>query len=292
MYLQAVLIALFVTFLWSTSWVLIKLGLNASLPALTFAGLRYSLAFLCLLPLVLLKPQHRFTLRGLPRHTWLQLAGLGVVYYTLAQGAQFLGLAYLPAAMLSLILNMTPILVALFSSLTQHEPPTRWQWAGILLAGIGMGVYFLPLDLPARLIIGLAAGLVGLVTNAAGSLFGRHVNLHSGLHPLVITTVSMGIGGGILLALGGLSQGFGHLTPLQWGMIAWLAVINTALAFTLWNYTLRVLTAVQSSILNSLMMPQIALLAWLVLAEPLTPRQIAGILLVSLGTLVVQIFRS
>ena len=41
----AVLQALLVTFLWSTSWMLIKIGLHG-IPALTFAGLRYSLAFL------------------------------------------------------------------------------------------------------------------------------------------------------------------------------------------------------------------------------------------------------
>ena len=40
---NALLQALFVTFLWSTSWVLIKLGLR-DIPALTFAGLRYGLA--------------------------------------------------------------------------------------------------------------------------------------------------------------------------------------------------------------------------------------------------------
>ena len=53
---KAVLQALFVTFLWSTSWVFIKFGLT-NIPVLTFAGLRYSLAFLCLLPLVL-QPVH------------------------------------------------------------------------------------------------------------------------------------------------------------------------------------------------------------------------------------------
>ena len=40
---RAVLQALLVTFLWSTSWVLIKFGLTG-IPPLTFAGLRYSLA--------------------------------------------------------------------------------------------------------------------------------------------------------------------------------------------------------------------------------------------------------
>ena len=46
----AVLQALFVTFLWSTSWVLIKIGLDdLDLKPLSFAGLRYALAALILL---------------------------------------------------------------------------------------------------------------------------------------------------------------------------------------------------------------------------------------------------
>ena len=45
----AVLQALFVTLIWSASWVLIKVGL-AHIPAITFAGLRYSLAAVGLLP--------------------------------------------------------------------------------------------------------------------------------------------------------------------------------------------------------------------------------------------------
>jgi drug/metabolite transporter (DMT)-like permease len=48
-HLRAVLQGLLVAFLWSTSWVFIKFGLS-NIPSLTFAGLRYMLAFLCLLP--------------------------------------------------------------------------------------------------------------------------------------------------------------------------------------------------------------------------------------------------
>jgi EamA-like transporter family. len=55
-----------------------------------------------------------------------------------------------------------------------------------------------------------------------------------------------------------------------------MAIANTALAFTLWNRTLQVLTAVESSILNSLMMPQIAILAFVFLGEGLTSKAIAG----------------
>jgi drug/metabolite transporter (DMT)-like permease len=39
------------------------------------------------------------------------------------------------------------------------------------------------------------------------------------------------------------------------------------------------------------MLPQIAILAWLFLDEPLTPWQIAGLALVAAGTLIVQVRR-
>ena len=45
--LLAILQAVFVTFLWSTSWILIKWNID-EIPPLTFAGLRYSLAFVFL----------------------------------------------------------------------------------------------------------------------------------------------------------------------------------------------------------------------------------------------------
>ena len=85
---RAVLQAIFVTFLWSTSWVFIKIGLE-EIPALTFAGLRYGLAFLLLLPL-LFRGEARRSLARLSRHDWLWLVALGLVMYTLTQGAQAL----------------------------------------------------------------------------------------------------------------------------------------------------------------------------------------------------------
>jgi drug/metabolite transporter (DMT)-like permease len=284
----AILQALLVTFLWATSWVLIKLGLRASLPPLTFAGLRYSLAFLCLVPFVLFNPAHRAALRDLPRPMWVRLALLGVVFYALTQGAQFVGLSLLPAATLTLLLNLSPIVVALLGLLLTVERPTRGQWGGILLSAAGAVVYFYPLSLVAGQLAGLAVGFVGLLANAASSLLGRQVNRDGRLAPLLVTTVSMGIGGGLLLAAGAATQGFGRLGPGQWLLVAWLAVVNTAVAFTLWNHTLRTLTAVESSVINNTMLPQIAILAWLFLDEPLSARQIIGVVMVSAGTLVVQ----
>lgn len=72
-------------------------------------------------------------------------------------------------------------------------------------------------------------------------------------------------------------------------IILWLAVVNPAFAFTLWNRTLRTLSAMESSIINNTMLFQIALLAWVFLGERLTGRQALGMVLAALGTLAVQV---
>jgi drug/metabolite transporter (DMT)-like permease len=290
-HLTAVLQALFVTFLWATSWVLIKIGLHAELPPVTFAGIRYTLAFLCLLPLVLLNREHTQTIRGLSKPRWLELVVLGVVYYTLAQGAQFVGLALLPASTLTLLLNFSPIFIAIFSMFNKHERTSILQWGGIFLSIAGALVYFLPLSLDGALAFGLLAAFIGVTANSTASVLGRSINSHGRIHPLVVTTISMGVGGVLMLAIGLAAQGVGRLTIQQWGIIAWLAVVNTAFAFTLWNKSLQTLTAVESSIINSTMLPQIAILAWIFLDEPLGNRQIAGLALVASGTLIVQLWR-
>lgn len=277
--------------LWASSWVLIKLGLRADLPALTFAGLRYMLAFLCLAPFVLLRPGNRALIASFTAKDWARLALLGLVYYTLTQGSQFLSLAFLPAAMVSLLLNLTPLIVALAAIIFLGEQPSRGQWFGILLTVVGVAVYFLPLHINSVQVVGLLIAFGGVITNAWSALLGRQMNRLANSSPLIITFVSMGIGAILLLGTGIAVQGFGNLDAQSWLIIGWLAVVNTALAFTLWNHTLRTLSAVESSIINSLMMPQIAILAYVFLGEALDAKEIIGLLLVSLGVIVVQLSR-
>ena len=284
-----VLQALFVTFLWSSSWVLIKFGLE-EIPALTFAGLRYSLACLVLAPFVLGAPELRDSLRNLPATGWWRLVALGLLFYALTQGAQFVGLVYLPAVTVSLFLSFTPAVVALLGILLLSERPTPLQWGGMLIYLSGALVYLLPVEMPLAT-AGLAAAAIGLLANAGSSILGRSVNRQEHLHPLVVTVVSMSVGSLVLLVVGLASQGLPSLSSRSWGIIVWLAVVNTAFAFTLWNHTLRRLTAVESSLINNTMLVQIALLAWLFLDEALSAKGVAGIIVASAGILLVQLAR-
>jgi drug/metabolite transporter (DMT)-like permease len=287
-HLKAVLQALLVTFLWSTSWVLIKVGLD-EIPALTFAGLRYTLAAACLAPFALASARVRRELQALSAADWRRLLALALLLYTLTQGAQFLALVHLPAQTASLLLSFTPVVVALAGIALLSERPRAWQWCGVALYLIGAAIFLYPAHMPGSQLLGIAIAVIGLLANAGAVLLGRAVNRRATLSPLTVTAVSMGIGALALLTSGVTVQGMPPLSPYGWMIVSWLAVINTAVAFTLWNLTQRTLSATESSVINSTMLIQIAVLAWLFLGEPLGGRQITGLSLAALGVLLVQL---
>ncbi|WP_166348802.1 DMT family transporter [Phytoactinopolyspora limicola] len=286
-HLSALLQALLVTFLWSTSWILIKTGLD-EIPPLTFAGLRYVLAFLCLLPFAL-RPHHRRQIRRLTRRDWARLTALGVVMYTATQGAQFLALDRLPATTTSLLLSFTPAMVALLGMVFLAERLRSLQWVGVCLYLVGAAVFLYPVDFPAQQIIGIVIAVGGLLANAAAAVLGRSANRGGQLSPLVVTVISMGVGSAILLVSGVSTQGLPTLSVSSWAIVGWLAVINTAFAFTLWNLTLRILSATESSAINNTMLIQIAILAWIFLDEQLGAREVAGLCIAALGIALIQL---
>jgi len=284
-HLRAVLSAFLVTFLWSTSWVLIKNSLG-EIPPVTFAGLRYTLAFFILLPFMW---KQKSVVNTLSKKTWIKLGLLGLVFYALTQGGVFISLKFLESVTFSLMLNFSTLLVAFFGMIALKEFPARIQWAGIGIFSFGIFTYFYPLSLPQGGLLGLAVGGMTVCANAVASILGREANREKTIPPLVVTTISMGVGAFILLVSGVTIEGWPSISPQGWITIAWLAVVNTAFAFTLWNKTQQTLSAVESSIINNTMLIQIAILAWIFLGEQITLREIGGLLLVMAGTLMVQL---
>ena len=279
--------ALLVTFLWSTSYVLVKIGL-VDIPPITFAGLRYMLAFFFLLP-IFFRQGEAARLQRLSKRDWMQLAVLGLLFYTITQGTNFVGLSYLPTVTVSLLLSFTPVVVALLGILFLRERPLWRQWLGIGLCLMGAFLYFYPLLLPNGQSIGFTIVLIGVLANALSSILGREVNRSETIPPLTVTVVSMGVGGVVLLASGIALQGLPKLSLSSWIIILWLAVVNTAFAFTLWNQTLRTLSAMESTVINNTMLIQIAILAWLFLGEALSGQEILGMVVAGVGALLVQL---
>lgn len=289
-HLKAILFALIVTFLWSTSFVIIKIGL-AEIPPLTFAALRYTIAFICLFPFVLNK-KNKSVIKHLSRRDWLKLLLLGILFYSFTQGTQFIGLSLLPAVTVSLWLNFTPLIVAVMAIILIKEFPTVLQWVGVILFIAGIITYFYPINLSQNQELGLIVMTIGVIANSASAVLGRSINRAGNINPLVITVISMGIGSIILLISGTITQGLPPISLNNFLFLLWLAVINTALAFTIWNYTLRTLSAMESSIINGTMLIQIAFLAWIFLGEEISGRELMGMAVAALGAMLVQIKRS
>jgi drug/metabolite transporter (DMT)-like permease len=285
--LKAVAMALFVVFLWATSWVFIKIGLE-EIPPLTFAGLRYMLAFVCLVPFAVLA-QRKPGGNSLTRSLLGKLVLLGVLLYAVTQGAVFLALSYLPAVTVNLLWSFSTVIVALMGIVWLAEHPTRLQWMGVMLATLGAIIYFYPVELPQGYVVGITVSIIGVIANAGAVIIGRDINRARQFHPLIVTSISMGVGASVLLIAGLSTQPFPRISLQGWAIIAWLAVVNTAIAFTLWNFTLRTLSATESSIINGTMLIWIPILAVVFLDEAVSGNELLGLVAAGLGTLIVQL---
>ena len=246
------------------------------------------LAFLFLLP-IFFHQGEAARLQKLSKREWMQLAVLGLLFYAITQGTNFVGLSYLPAVTVSLLLSFSPVVVALLGILILRERPQSRQWLGIGLCLMGAILYFYPLVLPNGQSIGFMVVLIGVLANALSSILGREVNRSGNIPPLTVTVVSMGVGGLVLLTCGLALQGLPNLSLSNWVIIIWLAAVNTAFAFTLWNQTLRTLSAMESTVINNTMLIQIAILVWLFLGETLSGKEILGMVVAGVGALLVQI---
>jgi len=279
-----------VTFLWSTSYIIIKWGL-IEIPPITYAGLRYIIAFLCFIPFIA-KRKYITEIKQLKTAQWKKLILLGFVFYAVTQGAQFLGLSLLPSVTVSLMLNFTPLIVAIMGIFLINEKPSVLQWIGSVTFIIGIVIYFFPVSLSSSQSIGLAIMLIGVLANAGSAIIGRDINRNKDISPLVVTFISMGVGAIILLTIGSAMDGLPKASFNTWLFIIWLAVVNTAYAFTLWNLTLRTLTAMESSIINGTMLIQIAILAWYFLDESISYKEGIGMAIAGIGAVLVQIKKS
>ena len=131
--LTALLEAYLVTFLWSSSYVLVKVGLTEVSP-LTLVTLRYIVASIVLLPIAIVRGE---TAALREKGNLMKLLFLGLTGYTVAQGLQCVGLFYLPAVSVTFILNFTPVIVLAMGVVALGERPTRLQLAGMLLVLVG-----------------------------------------------------------------------------------------------------------------------------------------------------------
>mgnify|MGYP006281021533 FL=1 len=275
--------AVLVTLIWGSSFVFVKIGLQ-DLGPLTIGGLRYFLGFLILLPWLI----HRNGLRkAFQSKVWLRLLGIGVSAYTVGNGALFWGLKYLPATMVSFLMSLTPLLMLFGGMIWLQEFPTQWQIVGVLISLMGSGLFFTT-GLQPGAAPGLGIVAVGLIAFLIFGLLGREIARDQLLDNLTLTALPLGIGGGLLLLIAFPLEGFPSFTFQSVRVILWLAVINTALGYLAYNHSLQELTAMEINSILNLTPLGTMLLSWWLLGEQLAPLQVAGMVVMVAGVIVVE----
>lgn len=91
-----------------------------------------------------------------------------------------------------------------------------------------------------------------------------------------------------LAAAGIGTEGLPCLAWAGWALVGWLAIVNTTVAFTWWNWSLRHLSATASAGINNTMLVQIALWGWVFLGEAPGGIQWLGMLVLSVGVFLSQ----
>ena len=268
---------------WSSSPPLIKIVLGELSP-LQINGVRYSVAFLTLLPILLIRS--RTIVRKFNRMEWLQLAIMGLLAFSLGNTVLSTGLKTLPATTTSFLLNGIPIATILLGTWTLGERPRWTQWGGILLALAG-GLVFFGGRIEFTQVKAIGLSLLGVLLLTIYGLIARAMTRSGRIDLVSLTAIPMGFGGLFLLAF---------IWPLpfpSWrivGILAWLTFINSVAAFIIWNHALKSMQAFEISITGNLMPIGTALLAPLFLGEMVSGMawlgmsiSLIGVVLVGLG---------
>lgn len=129
MSLRDIALALLVIVIWAGNVIAIKLAVAETAP-LTALALRFGLTGLVFAPFA----------RGLTRATVMHLLSIAMLMGFLHQGLLFLGMAYLPAGITSILLQSQVIFAALIGIFIFREK-TGWRtWTGIALGVAGIAI--------------------------------------------------------------------------------------------------------------------------------------------------------
>lgn len=277
--------ALFVTFLWSASKIIMKLGLGLVSPLVLAAGIQ-TVAFIGVLLYYWIR-RSKVNLK-LNRQQIQALVVSGIGGFVAAPLFSVIGLKYVSGTTAGLLAGLNVILVMLLGSMVLRERPQYRQIAGTLLAVIGVYI-FLSGGVWGGTAFGVLMLLLAELGYALDTVLSRFVMRQPGDEAMATTLIESGIGAVVLLPIGLLSGGnWGALG--QWQVLLSVVVVGLIFGFAgmMWNSLLDKLQAVEAAILQNTMLIQIAILAIIFLGERPTLHNILGGIGVLIGAYLVD----
>ena len=269
------LLALAVTAVWGSNFVIIKFAL-VHLPPLTLALLRFALAWF---PLALFVPR--------PAVPWRNLAAYGILIGAGQFGLLFTAMrADITPGLASLVVQAQAFFTIGLAVWLSGEKVARYQIGALVLASAGIALIALHTDASATpfgllLVLCAAASWAGgnMIARSAGSVNMLHYVVWSSLFAIPPLLV-------FALALEGwpaMRAGVMAADAKTWGAVVWQSVGNTMFGYGVWGWLLARHSAGSVAPL-SLLVPVFGLAASaLVLGEPLQHWKLAAFALVMAG---------
>lgn len=234
--------------------------------ALTILFLRFSLAAVVMLPLLLVQRE-----RLLCGAVLLRLIGMGALAYVAASIAYLMALQYASAGLVALLLYLYPIFVTLLAILVLHEPINLVKWLALGLAVVGTVLAVGPLSGQA---LGMLLAVASAVIYAFYVIVGKGVMRQvSPVQSSAVIFATAGVCNGVLMLVAG-----AHFpaTANGWAAIIALVVIATVLPVIAFLAGLKRIGPTNAAMLSTLEPVVTILLAAWWLNETQTPLTLLG----------------
>lgn len=281
--LRIVLGFIVICIIWGSTWLAIKLGLE-SVPPFFGVAIRFTLAFLILLTIVVVRRQ------AVPRDktALLLYTALALLSFSLPYALVYWGEQYIPSGLASILFTIYPFVVAGLSHFfLPGERVTSFKLAGIILGFIGILTIFWADIQPGE---GDMKGMVAIVAStglqASALVIVKRIGKH--VDPVVMNCAGMGLGLIVMYGLAFALERPGDIRMDSNGILSilYLGSFGTVVTFVIFYWLLKHVQAVYLSLMT-LVTPVLAvILGALWLDESLAPRIFYGAVLVFLGILV------
>jgi drug/metabolite transporter (DMT)-like permease len=207
--------------------------------------------------------------RGWVRPTareWRLLVVCGVGWFGIYNVSLNAAEQHLDAGTTAMLVNIGPILIAVFAGLLLGEGFPRWLLAGIAVAFVGVVLIGVATRSAQADLVGVVLCVVAAVTYAAGVVAQKP--LLRRLPGLQVTATACAMGAVCCLPWAGtLVDELGSAPTGSIAGIVYLGAVPTALAFSTWAYALGRMDAGKLGVTTYVVPPLVILLGWLLLDE-------------------------
>lgn len=285
--IQGHLFSLFTIFIWGTTFISTKILLKAFTP-IEILFIRFVIGYFALLALY----PHRLKVKERKQELYFAGAGLcGITLYFLLEN---IALTYTLASNVGVIISIAPFFTAIFAHLLLAGEKMRAQFFIGFAVAVG-GIFFISFNGSSQLKLNPMGDILAVLAAVVWAIYSVLTKKISGYHYHTISVTRRIFFYGLLFMMPVLfifkfePDMDQILKPVNLFNIIFLGFGASAICFVTWNYALKILGAVKTSV-YIYMVPVITVItSVLILHETITGTAVLGILLTLAGLFISEI---